>query len=151
MQSGKDYRLFELKEMKFGTLICFESIFPWMARRFVRDGADFLVNITNDAWFGKTSGPYQHLDMVTIRAIENRVYVLRAANTGISAVITPTGKVENRTALFEDAAINRALPLIKIGSIYTKIGDTFAYLCLAATLIFFAMVVLQRQKSKSTI
>ena len=69
--------------------------FPDLTRQFVDRGATFLVNITNDAWFGKTSAPFQHLSMVTLRAVENRVPIVRAANTGISALIDSSGRVKS--------------------------------------------------------
>ena len=84
---GKDYTIFTVLE-DFGVLICFEDVFPELARNFVRNGAKFLVNITNDAWFGKTPEAYQHLSASVLRAIENRVNVVRSANTGFSAYIS---------------------------------------------------------------
>jgi len=97
--SGKGYTVFkELRTMdhepiNFSVLICFEDLFPQLSGQFVKKGADFLVNITNDAWFGKTSSPYQHLCASVFRAVENRVAVVRAANTGISGFIFPSGKI----------------------------------------------------------
>ena len=89
---GKDYRVFSLKAEKsllpisFSCFICYEDIFPELSRRFVKNGARFLVNVTNDDWFGKTSAPYQHLQGSIFRAVENNVPVLRAANTGVSGI-----------------------------------------------------------------
>ncbi len=86
----------------FGVLICYEAIFPEISAELVRKGAAFLVNITNDGWFGRTWGPYQHFAISVIRAVENRVFVVRAANTGISGVIEPTGKVLIKGPLMEE-------------------------------------------------
>lgn len=131
----------ELKvKVKFGTLICFEDIFPGLVREFKRKGADFLVNITNDAWFGKTSAPYQHASASVLRAVENRVNVIRAANTGYSCVISPEGRV---LAFVEDGgeAINvtghksQNIVLRKETSFYTRFGDIFTYLCLLASFL----------------
>jgi len=84
-----------------GVLICYEAIFPEISAGFLNNGANLLVNITNDAWFGKTSAPYQHFDMSVFRAVENRVYLVRAANTGISAFIDPAGRILDKTSLFK--------------------------------------------------
>jgi len=123
---------------KAGILICYEAIFPGLARKSIRDGAGILVNITNDGWFGRTSAPYQHLDMTLLRAVENRVFLLRAANTGISAVVDPAGRVVKKIGLFtEDVALYDVS--IKEGhkkTFSTAYGDVFAYSC-----IFFAGVV----------
>ena len=83
-----------------GTLVCFEAIFPDIARDYVRAGSRILINITNDAWFGRSSAPYQHLVMSKFRAIENRVPVIRAANTGVSAFIDILGNVQQESELF---------------------------------------------------
>src|SRR5574337_1158772 len=122
-----------------GTLICYESIFPEIARLSVMNGATVLANITNDAWFGYTSAPYQHFEMAILRAVENRVYLLRAANTGISAVIDPVGRVRKKTALFERTAIIDDIRLKDNGvTFYTLRGDIFAYGCVILAGIFAA-------------
>jgi len=121
-----------------GVLICYEAIFPEIARATVKNGAAFLVNITNDAWFGTTSAPYQHFEMSRMRAVENRVYMMRAANTGISAFIAPSGRVIARTGLFEKTFITERVG-IKNGAqmtFYTRFGDVFAYGCLAMSGLF---------------
>lgn len=143
---GDELTIFNLRDLKFGVIICFEAIFPELSRRLVRDGADFIVNITNDAWFGKNSGPYQHFEMVKFRAIENRVSILRAANTGISAVIDPAGKISFRTKLFEDAVIKSTVEIKDLTSVYTKIGDVFVYLCLVVLHIFIGIVIFRKRK-----
>ncbi len=113
----------------FGVLICYEGIFPDLARRFVERGATFLVNITNDAWFGRTAAPYQHLMMEALRAVENRVPLIRAANTGISAVVDVTGAIQTRTALYETTFFVEDLTWPQVRSLYTRYGDVFAHLC----------------------
>jgi apolipoprotein N-acyltransferase len=87
------------RPMKIVSLICFESVFPNYVSSFVNKGGNVIVNITNDGWFGKTSAPYQHFEMARIRAIENNVYLIRAANTGISAIINPVGKIKSKLNL----------------------------------------------------
>jgi len=114
----------------FGTLICYEGIFPGLTRRFVARGADFLVNITNDAWFGRTAAPYQHLAMVTVRAIENRVPIVRVANTGFSAMVDIDGRIRWRTDLFETAWRVDTIRWTGVQTLYTRVGDLFVYACM---------------------
>jgi apolipoprotein N-acyltransferase len=121
--------VFSLPEQRFGVLICYEGIFPELARRFVTQGAAFLVNITNDAWFGRTSAPYQHLVMEAMRTVENRVPMVRAANTGFSAVIGLDGRIHSRTTLYDTAVLVEELSWPHVTSFYTQYGDVFAYLC----------------------
>ena len=106
-----------------------------MVRRFVRTGATLLVNITNDAWFGDTSAPHQHLAMVTLRAIENRVPIVRAANTGISAVVDVDGLVRWQTGLFEPAVRADTVERLGVRTLYTRHGDVFVALCGLASVV----------------
>ena len=141
-QSGEEYTIFKVQssngkaQSSFGTLICFEVIFPDLVRRFVKNGAEFLVNITNDGWYGKTAASSQHIAMVAFRAVENRVPVVRAANTGISGIIEPIGKIGKETGIFTTAYV---LGEINMGSsiktFYTRYGDVFAYICSAVTIL----------------
>ena len=95
-----------------------------------KNDAVLLINITNDAWFGKTSGPYQHFSMTIFRAVENRRALARAANTGISGFIDPVGRILTSTPLLEEAAVTRTLPLIRNITFYTRFGDLLALACL---------------------
>lgn len=124
-----------MKKASFSSLICFEDIFPDIARGFVNRNANFLVNITNDAWFGKSSAAYQHAQASIFRAVENRINVLRAANTGLSCFIDQKGRIVGRVAsdgkdLFVGGFKVNDIILSRIKTIYTIYGDIFAYLCL---------------------
>lgn len=90
---GKDYKVFTERGAKFGVLICFEDLFPELSRQFIKSGAGFLINITNDAWYKETQAGYQHLQCSVFRAVENRVFVVRSANTGVSAFINSSGEI----------------------------------------------------------
>jgi apolipoprotein N-acyltransferase len=115
--------------LRVGTAICYEMIFPELVRRFAESGATLLVNLTNDAWFGTSAGPYQHFQMVRVRAVENGRYVLRAANTGISAVVDPRGRVVASTGLMEERILEGTIAPERVKSFYTRHGDVFAILC----------------------
>lgn len=117
-----------------GLSICYEIIFPHIARAQVRDGAQLLVTITNDAWYGTTSGPYQHFAMARLRAIEFRRYLVRAANTGISGVIDPWGRVVASTRLFERTVLLADVAPRSGRTLYATTGDLFALLCAALAL-----------------
>jgi apolipoprotein N-acyltransferase len=113
---------------RFGVLICYEDLFPEIGLEMARKGADLLVAITNDTWYGRNM-PRQHLDMAVFRAVETRVWVARAANTGISAFIDPIGEVVERTELYMPAVVVRELRLRPASGPYLALGDAFAYLC----------------------
>jgi apolipoprotein N-acyltransferase len=117
----------------FGVVICYEGIFPDLVRRFVVGGARLMVNMTNDAWFGRTSGPLQHLAMYPFRAIEHRTAIVRAANTGVSAVIAPTGRIVRSLGLFERGNLVERVPLRARETLYTRIGDWVAWTALAVS------------------
>ena len=121
---------------RLGVQICYEMIFPSLSRLAAKNQADLLVNITNDAWFGRSSAPYQHFSMAVLRAVENRRSVVRAANTGISGFVDPVGTVVTRTPLFEEAALTRSIPVMTAETVYTRWGDWFPLACCIWILLF---------------
>ncbi len=131
---GKTGKTIPWKKGALGIQICYEIIFPGLSRAMVKNDAVLLINITNDAWFGKTSGPYQHFSMTVFRAVENRRALARAANTGISGFIDPAGRILTSTPLLREAAVTRPLPLVHKKTFYTRFGDLFALACLASTI-----------------
>jgi apolipoprotein N-acyltransferase len=130
---------------RVGGYICYEAIFPALVRRFPADGAELLVNITNDAWYGTTSAPYQHLAMAAFRAVENGRYMVRAANTGITAVVDPRGRILEQTKLFDRAVLVREVPFVAETTFYTRHGDLFAHACSAVALAALGATVKRRQ------
>ncbi|MBT1073039.1 apolipoprotein N-acyltransferase [Pelotalea chapellei] len=133
-------------QTQLGTLICFEGIFPDLAREYVNAGARILVNITNDAWFGKTSAPYQHLSIGVFRAVETRTPLLRAANTGVTAIIDHNGHIRTMTPLFEEAFRTGEIRPGTGDSLYLKIGDTMAWLCVLLSAGIAGLTWLKRKK-----
>lgn len=113
--------------------ICYESTYPTLARAFTQGGAELLMVITNDAWFGNSSAAYQHFQMGAMRAIENGRYLARAANTGITAVVDPYGRVVKQAAMFEPLGLTTDVRLLDSRTIYTRTGDLIAWLCAALT------------------
>ena len=117
------------RPVKFGVAICYEVIFPDLVRQFAANGAEFLVTITNDGWFGPSSAPAQHFAMVVFRSVENHVAFARAANTGISGFIDPFGQIIHETPLFTEQASHAVIPTRQIPTFYSYYGDVFAYAC----------------------
>jgi len=145
-KSGKEILNLSLPQGKFGVLICFEIIFPELCRRFVKKGANFLVTITNDAWFGRTSAPYQHFSIAAFRAVENRVFVARAANTGISGFIDPKGKILDEGGIFTEEAISGVIRLSNIKTFYTLYGDVFAWICSGFSMLLLGYAFLRKEE-----
>jgi len=135
-QAGNSYNVAITPFGKFATLICYEIIFPGQVRKFYQKGGQFIVNITNDGWFGNTSGPYQHFSMAVFRAIENRKPLIRVANSGISGYIDSKGRIINKTRLFERVFLIENIQGNEKITFYTKYGDIFAYICIVFSLIF---------------
>ncbi|HDL21405.1 MAG TPA: apolipoprotein N-acyltransferase, partial [Nitrospirae bacterium] len=133
---GNETTVMETPFAKIGNLICYEIIFPGLARKFADKGADILITITNDAWFGPTSAPYQHFSMAVFRAVENRVPVARAANTGISGFINSRGRIINKSDIFVEAALTGEISIGTEKSFYTKYGDIFAFICIIGSVLF---------------
>jgi apolipoprotein N-acyltransferase len=148
---GKEIFNFTLPQGQFGVLICFEIIFPDLCRRFVQRGANFLVTITNDAWFGRTSAPSQHFSIATFRAVENRVFVARAANTGITGIIDPKGKILKKGEIFTEESMNGTIRLSSHKTFYTLYGDLFAWICTVIFILILgnALILKRRKKSRT--
>lgn len=123
----------------FSVLICYEAIFPDLARTAVKTGARFLVNMTNDGWFGRSAAPEQHLAMAGIRSIENRVWMVRAANTGISAAFDATGRRVSHIPLEQEGVFIVSVPESPSAkTFYNQYGDIFVYVCLATLSVLLA-------------
>ncbi|MCK9229306.1 MAG: apolipoprotein N-acyltransferase [Syntrophales bacterium] len=139
---GRGIDPLKLNGMAVGVLICYEGIFPEISRIYTLRGADYLVNLTNDGWYGRTSAPHQHMSMLTLRAVENRRSIARAANTGISALVDPLGRVTGKTDLFEPALLTGTLQALSLQTFYTRHGDVFA-LC---SIVMSCVVLLYRRR-----
>ncbi|ABC77418.1 apolipoprotein N-acyltransferase [Syntrophus aciditrophicus] len=138
-QAGEGFIPIKAGEWKIGVLICYEGILSEAGRIYKNEGAGLLVNITNDAWFGRTSAPYQHLSMTVFRAVENRLFLARAANTGISAIIDPTGKILMKSSIFERTAIQGHIKYLNLPTLYAKYGDIFVYVCFILLISIYLM------------
>ena len=145
---GKEIVVMETPFAKIGNVICYEIIFPGLVRKFVDRGADVLVTITNDAWFGHTSAPYQHFSMAVFRAIENRVPVARAANTGISGFIDSRGRILDKSNIFVEAVMNGEITVGDKKSFYTKYGDIFVYICIISAVLLIAVRLFSARKAR---
>jgi apolipoprotein N-acyltransferase len=144
--AGERPVLFTLRRERIGTLICFEAAFPSLARDAVRAGATVLVNITNDFWFGRSAGPIQHADMAILRAVENRVPLVRCANTGVSFAVDPWGRVDHSTPLFAPASFVATVGA-GAGSFAARYGDwAVAVLGLWAALALATAIRPQRRR-----
>lgn len=122
-------------DWQVGVQICFESIFPELSVASVRSGATLLVNLTNDAWFGRSGAPFQHFQMARFRAVETRRALARSANTGISGFVDPVGRVLGTTPLYEEAWRVETLPVMTLTSLYVRFGDLFAWVCAGLALL----------------
>ncbi len=144
--SGSDYTVMTVpygaggrETTKLCTVICYEIIFPDLVRQFVERGAAIVTTITNDAWFGRTSAPFQHFSMAVFRAVENRVPIARAANTGISGFIDSRGRILETSGIFTEAYLTHTLVPGSTKTFYTSHGDIFSYLCVIASIVMLAL------------
>ena len=152
---GKKYTVFYLSGIRFGVTICWENIFPGLVRKFVDKGAQFLINITNEAWFGETAAPYQFLAMSVFRAVENHRYLVRCANTGISCVIDPEGRILDRVkdnngrAIFVRGTLTGSVIPFKDKTFYNKYGDWLVWLSLIISLLFLVLTFIKKKPSQN--
>lgn len=141
---GREFSLHRFKKYKFGSPICYEIIFPDQVRKFVKKGSHFLVTITNDGWYGKSSAPYQHFSMAVLRAVENRRYLLRAATTGISGIIDPYGRILSQSEMMTKTYLTRNIVPSQKVTFYTKYGDLLPFFSLTISGLFLILSMIKR-------
>ena len=147
---GREYTIFECLGSRFGVTICWESIFPELFRKFVKNGAEFMINVTNEGWFSNPAIFYQYVSMNVFRAVENRVYVVRCANTGVSCFIDPYGRIVDRVRdttgrdLFVRGVLTRTVIPMESRTIYTRYGDWLPWLCIGGSIIFLIVALLRK-------
>jgi apolipoprotein N-acyltransferase len=135
---GDERKVFLLNGHRYGVFICYEAVFADEVREFSRLGAEVLVNISDDGWYGDTSAPWQHLNIARMRAIENRRWILRDTNTGVTAVIDPYGRVRQSIPRHQADALPAGYAFRSDVTFYTAHGDLFAWLCVLLSFIAIA-------------
>jgi apolipoprotein N-acyltransferase len=142
--AGDTATLLPVGSHRVSAAICYEIIYPELVRQFVAEGSELLTTITNDSWFGRTSAPYQHFEQASMRAIEEGRYLVRAANTGVSGIVDPYGRVLERTAIYQPAIVVGDVRLLTSATLYSRAGDVFAYASAVATLALVILSVRRR-------
>jgi apolipoprotein N-acyltransferase len=146
-QAGEELKIFEINDpvsgskAKFAALICFESVFSDYVSEAVKKGAEFLVIITNDGWFGKSSGPIQHKQFAVLRAIENRKWIIRAAQTGISCFIDPLGNSYDDIPVFSEGIITKEIAANSEKTFYSTHGDVIGRVSCYTAIVSIALTV----------
>jgi len=135
LTEGRTHSVLPVGDLSIGVPICFEIVFPEITREFVNNGADLICTLSNDAWFGRSSGPYQHFAATVFRAIENRVPVLRCANSGVSGFVDTAGRIGLETPIFVRRTDVVEVKLAKQASVFRTVGELFAYLCFAGSIL----------------
>ena len=135
MDRGHDRSVFSAAGHRYGVFVCYESIFGDEVRQFVQNGAEVLVNISDDGWYGDSGAPWQHLNMARMRAIENHRWLLRSTNTGITTAIDPEGRMAAQAPRHVRAAFAFPFGFMQGTTFYTRHGDWFAWLCVAVTVL----------------
>ena len=143
---GRDLPLYETRLGRFGVIVCYESVFEDLPRRYRKAGADFLVNVTNDAWYGRTAAPYQHASHLVLRAIETRMGVARSANDGISEFVDPLGRTSDASELETQTTVTGTLLTSDVRPLYVRLGDWVGTLSVLTTLGFAVAVTLHARR-----
>jgi apolipoprotein N-acyltransferase len=141
---GLDPALLPVNGHRISVAICYEVVYPNLVRRFVAGGSEMLTTITNDAWFGRTSAPYQHFEQAAMRGIEEGRYMVRAANTGISGIVDPYGRVLERSDIFQAAVLVGDARFLRTSTFYARNGDILAY---ASVVMTAALLVIARRRA----
>lgn len=145
---GEELKVFDFRGIKIGIMICYEDILPRWTRKLSGKNPNLLINLTNDAWFGKTSEPYLHLALSVFRSVENRLFLIRSTNTGVSAVIDPAGRVLKKTSIYDPETLLADITPLSIDTIYRKFGDIFAYFTIAVSVLMIFVAFFEGKKGK---
>ena len=145
LSAGDKYVLHRFEGKEFGTPICYEIIFPDLVRKFVKKGADFLVTITNDGWYGTSSAPFQHFAIAVVRAVENRRFLLRSATTGVSGIVDPFGRILCRSEMMTRTHLSETIAPIKTLTPYTRYGDLTPMAGLTLLAIFLILALARKK------
>ena len=145
--SGNSTAIMDAAGGKIGNIICFESIYPYLARKSVLDGAELMVEVTNDSWLKDSPAIKQHLAHGIFRSIENGRYLIRSANSGISAVIDPCGRVVSQLDVNEQGVICESVYFCNQQTLYTKMGGILFPTLVIITLLWFVILLIKRIKS----
>jgi apolipoprotein N-acyltransferase len=143
---GTQRVVFDDGRRKYGVFICYESIFGDEVRQFVQQGAQVLVNLSDDGWYGDSSAPWEHLDMARMRAIENNRWLLRSTNTGVTASIDPYGRVIDQMPRHVRGALVARFDFLDGTTFYTRHGDWIAWICAVLTAILIGAGFLRSRK-----
>jgi apolipoprotein N-acyltransferase len=142
---GDSESVFRINEnLEIAPYICYEIIFPDFVRRRLKESTNLIVNVTNDGWFRRTSGPYQHAAMAQTRSIENGITLARSANSGISMFVDPCGRITEKTGLYTRDMMVRDVGLYRVKTLYGRFGDWFVWLCLGIVVSGFVGTALLR-------
>jgi apolipoprotein N-acyltransferase len=134
------------KNLEIAPYICYEIIFPAFVRRRLKESTNLLVNVTNDGWFRRSSGPYQHAAMSQLRSIENGISLARSANSGISMHVDPYGRILSQTKLYTRDIVTMDIPTYRIMTYYTRFGDWFVIFCAILTAVGIFTGVTQKRR-----
>jgi len=146
---GTKYRVGQLPGGKFGLFICYEAIFPNEIRRFAKDGAQLLINISDDGWFGRTSAPPQHLMMARVRAVESRRWLLRDTNNGFTVAVDPYGRIVASLPADERGELDAPYAFRSDITPYVRFGDWLPWLCLFASIALLACAFAHKRKDQT--
>ncbi len=137
--AGEQLTLLPVDGHRLSVAVCYEAVFPWLSLQAVRQGSQLLTTITNDAWYGTSAAPFQHFQQARVRAVETGRYLVRAANTGISGIVDPYGRVIVESPLFETGTYVGEVRWLDGTTVYARIGDSVAWACM---LVFAALIIL---------
>ena len=146
--AGQQLTLLPVAGHRLSVAVCYEAVFPWLSLKAVRQGSQLLTTITNDAWYGTSAAPWQHFQQARVRAVETGRYLVRAANTGISGVVDPYGRIVVQSPLFETGIWTGDVRWLDGVTPYVRLGDAVAWACMLVVVALLALPWVERFRSR---